>query len=116
MLVSLGLWPSLYAAARKMENLPVSLAALYDKVKRTELPLLRAVVQVSSARLQSIAAALDEAPCVPGWQVRVVNGNYLPSSQKRLASLQGHRRAVLPGPLPGGVRHRPGAGGRSAGL
>ena len=40
--------------------------------------------QVSSARLQSSVAALDEAPCVPGWQVRVVDGNYLPSSQKRL--------------------------------
>ena len=29
-LVSLGLRPSLHAAARKAENLPVSLAALYD--------------------------------------------------------------------------------------
>ena len=36
LLVSLGLRPSLHAAARKMEHLPVSLAALYDKVKRTE--------------------------------------------------------------------------------
>jgi hypothetical protein len=40
-LVSLGLQPSLHAAARKMKNLPVSLAALYDKVKRTELPPAR---------------------------------------------------------------------------
>ena len=44
-LVSLSLQPSLHAAARKMEHLPVSLAALYDKVNRTELPLLRALVQ-----------------------------------------------------------------------
>ncbi len=80
-LVSLGLQPSLHAAARKMEHLPVSLAALYDKVKRTELPLLRALVQGSSARLRPIAAALDVAPCVPGWQVRIVDGNHLPGSQ-----------------------------------
>lgn len=66
-LVSLGLQPSLHAAARKMEHLPVSLAALYDKVKRTELPLLRALVQGSSARLRPIAAALDVAPvCLAG--------------------------------------------------
>jgi len=96
-LVSLGLQPSLHAAARKMENLPVSLAALYDKVNRTELPLLRALVQGSSARLQPIAAALNVAPCMPGWQLRIVDGNHLPGSQKRLAPLRGHRGAALPG-------------------
>ena len=41
MLVSLGLRPSLHAAARKLEQLPVSLAALYDKVNRTEPAVLR---------------------------------------------------------------------------
>lgn len=96
-LVSLGLQPSLHAAARKMEHLPVSLAALYDKVKRTELPLLRALVQGSSARLQPIAAALDVGACVPGWQLRIVDGNHLPGSQKRLAPLREHRGAALPG-------------------
>ena len=96
-LVSLGLQPSLHAAARKMEHLPVSLAALYDKVKRTELALLRALVQGSSARLQPIAAALDVGACMPGWQVRIVDGNHLPGSQKRLAPLREHRGAALPG-------------------
>lgn len=96
-LVCLGLQPSLHAAARKMEHLPVSLAALYDKVKRTELPLLRALVQGSSARLQPIAAALDVGARVPGWQVRIVDGNHLPGSHKRLAPLRGHRGAALPG-------------------
>ncbi|TCV37005.1 hypothetical protein EDB99_14041, partial [Pseudomonas sp. 460] len=43
-LVSLGLRPSLHAAARQMEHLPVTLAALYDKVSRTEPALLRALV------------------------------------------------------------------------
>lgn len=36
-LVSLGLRPSLHAAARQMDNLPVTVTALYDKVSRTEL-------------------------------------------------------------------------------
>jgi IS4 transposase len=44
-LVTLGLRPSLHAAARQMnEQLPVSLAALYDKVNRTEPAILRALV------------------------------------------------------------------------
>ena len=51
MLVSLGLRPSLHAAARKMERLPVSLAALYDKVNRTEPAVLRALVGFVKAML-----------------------------------------------------------------
>src|SRR3954466_13426419 len=35
-LVSLGLRPSLHAAAGSLEPLPVSIGALYDKVNRTE--------------------------------------------------------------------------------
>ncbi len=51
-LVTLGLRPSLHAAARKMaDRLPVSLAALYAKVKRTEPGLLRARVRGSAERL-----------------------------------------------------------------
>ena len=41
-LVSLGLRPSLHAAARQMDNLPVSLASLYDKVNHTEPGILQA--------------------------------------------------------------------------
>ena len=83
MLVSLGLRPSLHAAARKMEHLPVSLAALYDKVNRTEPAVLRALVQGSAARLAPVMAQLG--------------GNHLPASQKRLAPLRGERGAALPG-------------------
>ena len=43
-LVSLGLRPSLHAAARQMDNLPVSLASLYDKVNHTEPGILQALV------------------------------------------------------------------------
>src|SRR4029453_15645020 len=39
-LVSLGLRPSLHAAAKKDTELPVSIAALYDKVRRTEPAIL----------------------------------------------------------------------------
>ena len=40
-LVSLGLRPSLHAAAKKEADLPVSIAALYDKVRHTEPAILR---------------------------------------------------------------------------
>jgi IS4 transposase len=96
-LVSLGLRPSLHAAARTMETLPVSLTALYDKVNRTEPAILRALVRGSAERLMPVAAGWRSGPSLPGWQVRVLDGNHLPASEKRLAPLRGHRGAALPG-------------------
>lgn len=97
MLVSLGLRPSLHAAAKKMEQLPVTLAALYDKVKRTEPQVLRALVQGSAARLQPVVAAVGTQPSLAGWQLRILDGNHLPASDKRLAPLRSHRGAAMPG-------------------
>jgi len=97
-LVTLGLRPSLHAAARKMdERMPVSLAALYAKVKRTEPAVLRALVQGSAQRLAPVVACLPERQSLPGWQLRVFDGNHLPASEKRLAPLRDFRGAALPG-------------------
>src|SRR5215210_6808246 len=96
-LVSLGLRPSLHAAARTLETLPVSMGALYDKVKRTEPAILRALVRGSAERLGSVAAGWSRGPSLPGWQLRVLDGNHLPASEKRLAPLRGHRGAALAG-------------------
>ncbi|TQM99457.1 hypothetical protein BDD18_4117 [Acidovorax temperans] len=97
-LVSLGLRPSLHAAARKLdERLPVSLAALYAKVNRCEPAVLRALVQGSAQRLAPLAACLPEQASLPGWQLRVLDGNHLPASDKRLAVLRGFRGAARPG-------------------
>ena len=96
-LVTLGLRPSLHAAARKLTNLPVSMAALYDKVKRTEPAILRGLVRGSAQRLAPVAAELGKTSSLPGWQLRIVDGNHLPASQKRLKPLRAHRGAALPG-------------------
>jgi len=97
-LVTLGLRPSLHAAARKMaDRLPVSLAALYAKVKRTEPALLRALVRGSAERLAPVLAGMDSEPSLPGWQIRIIDGNHLPASDKRLAELRSLRSAALPG-------------------
>ncbi|WP_454866387.1 IS4 family transposase [Pseudomonas umsongensis] len=96
-LVSLGLRPSLHAAARQMDDLPVSLAALYDKVSRTEPALLRALVTGSAQRLAPTIEELGCSAILPGWQLRVVDGNHLPSSEKRLDALRRERGAARPG-------------------
>lgn len=98
LLVTLGLRPSLHAAARKMDQrLPVSLAALYAKVQRTEPAVLRALVQGSAERLMPLVSYLPECQSLPGWQLRVFDGNHLPASDKRLAPLCEFRGAALPG-------------------
>jgi IS4 transposase len=98
-LVALGLRPSLHAAAQKARELPVSLAALYDKVNRTEPALVQALVRGSATRLAPVMASLRKgtAPWLRGYRVRVVDGNHLPASEKRLQPLRGFRGAALPG-------------------
>ena len=95
-LVSLGLRPSLHAAA-KQADLPVSLAALYDKIKRTEPAILRALVSGGAERLAPVVQAMEPPASLPGWRLRVLDGNHLPASDKRLAPLRGCRGAALPG-------------------
>jgi IS4 transposase len=99
-LVVLGLRPSLHAAAKKMrKDLPVSITALYDKVNRVEPDIVQALVRGSSERLAPVMAPLrkGQSPWLRGWRVRVVDGNHLPASEKRLGPLRGFRGAALPG-------------------
>jgi IS4 transposase len=96
-LVSIGVRPSLHAAAKQAQSLKVSLTALYDKVKRSEPAVMRALVQGSWQRLEPVVRPMVVKPVLPGWQVRVIDGNHLPASEKRLAALRELRAAALPG-------------------
>lgn len=95
--VSLGLRPSLHAAARQSKALPVSLTALYEKINRTEPAILRALVQGNAQRLSPLMRELAATPALPGWRLRVLDGNHLPASEKRLAPLRAQHGAALPG-------------------
>jgi IS4 transposase len=97
--VAVGLRPSVHAAARDCPDLPVSVQALYDKIKRTEPNLVRALVTGSAARLNDVLVPMieDKAPMVPGYRLRIVDGSHLPASEKRLKPLRGFSGAPLPG-------------------
>jgi len=99
MLVALGMQPSVHAAARSREDVRVSLTALYDKINRTEPALGRAVVRESARRLLAVVEELraEQPPLCPGYRVRVVDGNCLAPSEKRLRPLRNVRSAALPG-------------------
>lgn len=98
-LVAVGLRPSLHAAAKAATDLPVSITALYDKVNGTEPGLVRALVAGSAQRLTPVIEAMSPAPLmsVPGYRVRILDGNHLAASEKRLKPLRGFRGTALPG-------------------
>lgn len=98
-LVAVGLRPSLHAAAQACPDLPVSVQALYDKVKHTEPNLVRALVAGSAERLSDVITPFlrGKATLVPGYRTRIVDGNHLPASEKRLKPLRAFRGAALPG-------------------
>lgn len=98
-LVAVGIQPSVHAAAQARKDLPVSLAALYDKINNTDPPLARALVSGSAERLEPVLKEIqrDQSPICPGYRVRVLDGNHLPATEKRLAGLRGFRGAALPG-------------------
>lgn len=97
-LVSFGLRPSVNAAAKTMPDLSVSVQALYGKINRTDPSVMRALVSGSAQRLMPVVEELGVAKLEPhGYQVRIVDGNVLASSEKRLKVLRSHRGAAMPG-------------------
>lgn len=96
--VALGLRPSLHAAFRKA-NLDVSFQALYGKINRTEPALMRALVRGSYQHLAPLLGTLraGREPLLPGWRVRILDGNELPACEKRLSPLRGYRGPAMPG-------------------
>lgn len=64
-----------------MDDLPVTVAALYETVSRTEPELLRAMVSGSAERLTPTLETLGCTSILPGWQLQVVDGNHLPATE-----------------------------------
>jgi len=97
--VAVGLRPSIHAAFKALPDMPVSVQSLYDKIKRTDPKLVRELVRGSAERLSPVVESMrsSPAPTIKGYRVRIIDGNHLPASEKRLKSLRAFRGAALPG-------------------
>lgn len=51
----------------------------------------------SAERLAPVVAELAGTSSLPGWQLRIVDGNHLAATEKRLKPLRNQRGAALPG-------------------
>ena len=59
--------------------------------------VLRGLISGSALRLMPVVAQWGGPASLAGWQLRIVDGNHLAASDKRLKVLRGHRGAALPG-------------------
>ena len=99
-LVACKIHPSLHAAYQaKKEEVAVTAKALYDKLQRMEPNISRHMVGDTAARMGEIIrktkAVLPAA--VPGYRVKVLDGNHLRRTQRRIKELRELNAAPLPG-------------------
>lgn len=98
--VVLGFDPSVFAAyTKRQKTFPVSDQALYDKLKGMELGVSTALVRDSAQRA---GEAIDQLQArrvswLPGYHVRVLDGNAPAATEHRLEPLRDTWAAPLPG-------------------
>jgi hypothetical protein len=98
-LVVCGVHPSVHAAYKALRSeVPVSVTALYDKLGGVETVTTESLVAYSAERLRPVVAGLAEAEAwLEGYRIRVLDGNHLAATDRRLEVLRG----CAAGPLPG---------------
>jgi len=92
--------PSVHAAYQRVaDTLPMSLTSVYNKLNGLEPAIAAALVQHTAARLGPVVTEMGGEACdpLPGYRVRIIDGNHLAATERRLKVL--HRCQA--GPLPG---------------
>lgn len=95
-----GVRPSMHAAFQaRSDEIGVSINALYDKLKKIEPRVIRTLVRDTSARLAEIIDHTEGrfAPWLAGYRVKILDGNHLGRSERRLKELRTQNAAPLPG-------------------
>jgi hypothetical protein len=98
--VVLGVEPAVYAAYRKRrKTLKVSDQAVYDKLDGLELGLSAALVQDSAQQAETVINELGARrhSWLPGYRVRILDGNHLSATERRIEELRTTWAAPLPG-------------------
>lgn len=81
------------------ERVPVTLKSVYDKLRNIETGVSAALVSHVSGRCRTLIAELGGAckSLLSGYRVRILDGNHLAATQKRLGVTRGHTAGPLPG-------------------
>jgi hypothetical protein len=95
-----GVRPSMHAAFQaRSDEMTVSIKALYDKLKGIETHVTRELVRDTAARLAQIIDHTNGSlpPWLPGYRVKILDGNHLRRTDRRLKELRTRNAAPLPG-------------------
>jgi IS4 transposase len=92
--------PAICAAYQaRAEVIEASLRAVYDKLDRTEPGISAALVHTTAARLGPVIDAMTggRPELLPGYHVKILDGNHLAGTEHRLKELRTMRAGALPG-------------------
>jgi IS4 transposase len=99
-LVVCGTAPHVQSAYQHLrERIPVTLKCVYEKLQHIEIDVSAELVRSVAGRCQGLITALGGAcqALLPGHRVRILDGNHLAATQKRLRVTRGHSAGPLPG-------------------
>jgi hypothetical protein len=99
-LVACRIHPSLHAAFQaRGEEVGVTVKALYDKLQRMEPNLSRQLVRETAQRMSQIVRQMRGTlnQLLPGYRVKILEGNHLRRTQRRIGALRELNAAPLPG-------------------
>lgn len=99
-LVVFKIRPSVNAAYQEMkEDAGVSVTAVYDKLGRLEPGVAAALVKHSDEKLGAVVEAMggQMEDWLPGRRVRILDGNHLAATERRLKVVRGSKAGPLPG-------------------
>jgi hypothetical protein len=92
--------PSINAAFKRDQGkIPVSIAAVYDKLQGVEPTVCEALVTNTADKAEGLLKVFGNLRPEPidGYRLRIGDGNVLARSQRRLKELRGSNTAALPG-------------------
>src|SRR5512143_4219403 len=92
--------PSINAAYKKHAPLlGVTRKAVYDKLDRLEPEVAAALVHHAATTLEPVITAMggNLPPWLPGYRIKIVDGNHLASTEHRLQELRTTGAGALPG-------------------
>jgi hypothetical protein len=92
--------PAIHAAYQAhAETLDATVQAVYGKLGRTEPALSAALVRSTAGRLAPVIDAMGGArsPLLPGYHVRILDGNHLAGTEHRIKELRTIGAGALPG-------------------
>ena len=98
--VVLGVAPSIHAAYQEAgDTVPVAIALVYNKLNGVEPDVSAELVRDSARQLGLVIRRMKgTAPeLLPGYQVRLLDGNHLSGTEHRIEELRSMRADALPG-------------------